>query len=110
MISMDKKYRYRNGQDARILCTDRPLGLPVVSMTDRGALIEHTIEGLYTTHEAEWDLVEIRPKIHVQCWVNVYHNGRTEAYNTKQEANLADGSCAENPRIGCIHFEKEVEA
>lgn len=36
MIDMNKTYRYRNGQPARVLCVNRPDAQPVVSMAKNG--------------------------------------------------------------------------
>lgn len=64
-ISMDKKYRYRNGEPARILCIDaKGIAYPVVSITQHGTTITHCITGEYKVdyRESDWDLIEVMPE------------------------------------------------
>jgi hypothetical protein len=60
MITMDKKYKYYNGEDARILCIDRPFNgnLVVLSMRQNGAIVQSTIEGRSRYCQGEYDLIE----------------------------------------------------
>ncbi len=56
-ITMDKKYAYRNGQSARILCLDRNYkNLNVVSMGLDGIITVHEQNGRGV--ERQWDLIE----------------------------------------------------
>lgn len=58
-ITMDKKYTYRNGESARILCVDRPdADIPVISMRANGALIFHRAYGKEYSDVFEWELIE----------------------------------------------------
>jgi len=61
MISMTKKYRYRNGEEARILCVDGfDKTYPIVSMTPSGQSLLHHISGeSLNPDNREYDLVEI---------------------------------------------------
>jgi hypothetical protein len=63
MISMDKKYKYRNGEPARVLCVDRANSqMPVVSLTADGAITLHTKAGGYLVEcEGDLDLIEVSP-------------------------------------------------
>lgn len=70
MISMDKKYRYRNGEEARILCVDRPEGglnnTPVASMDVKSGYIYcHYSDGTSEDKKPERDLIEISPYDHI---------------------------------------------
>jgi len=61
---MSKKYRYRNGESARILCIDgNNCKYPVVSMDKNGYLFTHTEEGLFAKQgrDHHYDLVEDMP-------------------------------------------------
>jgi len=62
-IQLDKKYRYRNGEPARILCIDAPGAEPVFSLTRTGAVHGHTADGIYYGKEVEshLDLIEVLP-------------------------------------------------
>jgi len=61
MIDIDKKYMYRNGEIARILCVDRPFGdnLPVLSMRPNGAIVQSQIDGKSQCWQGEFDLIEV---------------------------------------------------
>ena len=57
-ITMDKKYTYRNGQSARILCLDRNYKhLNIVSMGLDGIITVHEQNGRGV--ERQWDLIEV---------------------------------------------------
>jgi len=67
MIIMTKKYRYENGELARILCTDGfDKEYPVVSMTPNGQAIDHTAIGLPKSWRNEYQLIEITPYTHIK--------------------------------------------
>jgi len=106
MISMTKKYRYRNGLSARVLCIDGVQAQPVVSMDAKGTIRRHCCAGMYfePQRESVWDLVEVKQK--VKCWVNVYKDGITYAFNSRQDA---DNAAMRYVRVACIYFEKEIE-
>jgi hypothetical protein len=63
MISMDKKYKYRNGEPARVLCVDRANStVPVVALTKDGVITLHTDTGRYLIElESGLDLIEVNP-------------------------------------------------
>jgi hypothetical protein len=72
MIEMTKKYRYRNGEPARIICVDRPHEIfKVISMSEKGILEFHTINGTADyDHNTDFDLIECKEK--KVLWLNVY--------------------------------------
>lgn len=59
-IDITKKYRYRNGKPARILCTDAPGRFPVISLDEDGDPWCHTETGEICDVDSEWDLIEVR--------------------------------------------------
>ena len=76
MIDMKKQYRTRDGRDVRILCVDGPnpkypvLGIignerSVCFWTNTG---NYNTDGLFTV----LDLIEVKPKIVVERWVNIF--------------------------------------
>lgn len=73
MISMDKKYRYRNGEPARILCIDANGRYPVVSLNEEGSVIFHNKDGAIG-EEYGWNLIEdtkyadFKDNEEVVCW------------------------------------------
>lgn len=75
MISMDKKYKYRNGEPAIILCVDSGYDeYPVISLTPEGGAIFHKVNGEYEDIESSRDLIEIskyadfKDNEEVVCW------------------------------------------
>ena len=71
MIAMDKQYRYRNGEPARVLCVDRPNDWTVVSMGDTGSLHLHQNDGRSSMMKTEHvrDLIEVVPLWRGAVWV-----------------------------------------
>lgn len=63
MITLEKKYTYRNGEPARVLCIDAP-GPPqtVVALDIRGMATYHFPDGAYTSSDTPdpRDLIEAR--------------------------------------------------
>lgn len=56
---MDKKYKYRNGEQAKVLCTDGYMeDHPVVSMKENGNLYVHRNTGEWD-FDNSFDLIEI---------------------------------------------------
>lgn len=78
MIDITKQYTYKNGEPARILCTDRPNfgDLVVLSMRPNGDVLPHLSGGECTFPSTiEFDLVEVwLPKEGelVFCWKEGY--------------------------------------
>lgn len=59
MISMDKKYKYRNGEPARILCIDSgDENWPVISLTKNSGVMFHQPNGEFEAMESSRDLIE----------------------------------------------------
>jgi hypothetical protein len=110
MISMNKEYKYRNGEPARVLCVDRMCyksthTYSVVSMSRDGSPRQHYNDGRCPGGvNTPWDLIEVTPKIKVDCWMNIYPNCLS-CRDTKAEAD----KYAEVNRIACIHIVREVE-
>lgn len=98
MISMDKKYRYRHGGEARILAVDAPANQPVISMSmsgpDKGSIYRHRADGRFSSSgvESPRDLIEVKPD--VVKYANVYSgslaapHGIGPSYDSLQTANL----------------------
>jgi hypothetical protein len=109
MISMDKKYKYRNGQPARILCVDRKEFnanhvYPVISLGQDGALRYHHYDGV-RPGDCSWDLFEVKPKTKVDFWINIYPTYRGTMHDTEAAARCM----ADEGVIARLHFEAEVE-
>ena len=96
MISMDKKYRTRDGRDVRILCVDGPEDYPVIGLVEGDQSPNSwTIEGSWiVAGEAdEEDLIEYHEPDIRTIWVNVYVS-HVEPFQTRNVAELnAAHSC-----------------
>lgn len=64
---MEGKYKYRNGEPARVLCVDGGDEYhPVISITKNGVVVSHSITGNFfnpSKQEHEFDLI-----IHIPLW------------------------------------------
>ena len=82
MISMDKKYRTRDGREVRLLCVDRKGEYPVIGL----------IDDIIVTWTAQYaaDLIEVMPE--VVRWVNVYPTAAMAVvYETREYAERRSG-------------------
>jgi hypothetical protein len=88
MIDINRKYRYRNGEEARILCVDRPNdnGFGVVSCDKKGDLHTHTPDGLYgnSMENHLYDLIEVKDK--KVLWLGIDDQGYSGTYDSSQLA------------------------
>jgi hypothetical protein len=107
MISMDKKYRTRDGREVRIYALDGISPSPV-----HGAFL--TIDGWATCNwtktgekflvgESFIDLVEVKPRIKRTVWLNVY--AREDRPSTKKQAD----EHAFDTRLACVRVEIDCE-
>jgi hypothetical protein len=103
MIDIKKQYKTRDGREVRIYATDGEDDYPV-----HGAV--KPINGkwfpsLWTPSgracnpiiDSKLDLIEVKPRIKREVWVNVYDIG-CSTYTTKEMANL----CASSTRLACV--------
>lgn len=112
MIDKSKTYRTRDGREVRIYATDGAAELTVhgaVKLEDGwevcgwrsdGRLGGYTITGS--------DLIEVKPRIKREVWVNVYpeESGmNTHAHECKKAAN----DCAGPSRIACVRLTIDCE-
>jgi hypothetical protein len=95
-ISMDRKYAYRNGEPARILCVDgNDVVFPVIAMDRYGIVTKHNREGKLADHnphivgeiKRDEDLIEVK-EVQV-LWINVYKNGQTSTHRSDYAADLS---------------------
>ena len=103
MININKTYRTRDGREVRIYAMDGVEEYPV-----HGA-VRSTCGGWYS---ATWtmqgekckgnstleDLVEVKPRIQREYWINMYPQGGTNFYNTREFAD----KYTDNTRIACV--------
>lgn len=105
IIDITKKYRYRNGEPARILCVVAPGNHPVVAMNIRGDITRHTESGIGRSI-SDGELVEIKEEKRLEFWVNINKSGVEGKayiggmdYTSKEHADKHSSVC----RIACKH-------
>ena len=109
MIDPKKTYRTRDGREVRIYAVDGRPGLTVHGAIKRGDGWEvcgwrsDGRLGVYTTTDS--DLVEVRPRIKREMWVNVYPHEETT-----WPCRTAADECASGDRIACVRVEIDVDA
>lgn len=113
MIDISKKYRTRDGREVRVLMTDGgDWNCPVIAAyKDRNGYwwpLHLTAEGRHSPsgREHPLDLIEIKPRIYREVWVNVYAEGR--GINAFQSRESAD-ECACAGRIACVKVTIDCE-
>ena len=116
MISKDKTYRTRDGSEVRIYAVDGdmpyivhgaikyPCGWNPASWTDNGAYDADN------SNPDAMDLIEVRPRIQREVWVNVYPDNTSDAvgataYYMKQYADQH----AFKHRIACVKLVIDCE-
>ena len=113
MIDMAKQYRTRDGREVRLLMTDGggSGGSPVIgAIKDRdGSWFPccWAANGWYhPLGGGSYDLIEVRPRIKREYWMNVYPSEMGNVtYLTKEVADKA----ADSDRIACVRVEIDVE-
>ena len=111
MISMDKEYRTRNGFPVEVLKvdlrnTDYPVAVVVTTEDGSQGIFSRTSTGrVVPNRESGGDLVEVKPRIKQDAWLNVYAERRPCAHLTKEEADKIAG----NDRIACVKVEIDYE-
>ena len=115
MIDPKKQYKTRDGREVRIYAVDGGGTYPV-----HGAIFED----LEWNHQSwaedgrfdcckggagdELDLIEVKPRIKREVWVNVYEDGHVSLpYKTQQIANAWAGGSS--TRIACVKLTIDVE-
>lgn len=87
-ISMDKKYRTRDGRDVRLLCVDGPLENPICGLVSGGDFpMCWRPDGSYISREHPLDLIEYHEPDIRTIWVNVYE-GKTSAFVCETDARM----------------------
>ena len=76
LISTDKKYKTRDGREARVLCIDNYYGdsdFPVIALVE-GETSTYTVAGGFYSHrEDDEDLIEVPEE--KELWVEIFYTG-----------------------------------
>ena len=113
MIDPKKTYRTRDGREVRILMTDGgDWGFPVIAAykdaDGRWWPLHITADGRHCADKAvqsALDLIEVKPRIKREMWVNVYWHSIGVGMETKEVAD----SYARPDRIACVKLTIDCE-
>ena len=113
LISMDKQYKTRDGRAVEVLKIDvmnehYPVVVVITEKCGGEVVLPRTSTGhvLFdrVNKESRGDLIEVKPRIKRDLWVNVYMNTST-TYDNKEDANKYGGI----NRIACVKIEIDCE-
>ena len=111
MIDPKKTYKTRDGREVRILMTDGgDWSFPVIAAfkdkDGRWWPLHLTSVGRLGAHESALDLIEVKPRIKREVWVNVYPHPLSDCvYNDKQTSDTRAG----HARIACVKLVIDCE-
>ena len=114
LISMDKQYKTRDGRAVEVLKIDvmnehYPVAVVITEKCGGEVVLSRTSTGhvLFdrVNRESPGDLVEVKPRIKRNAWLNLYPNRRPCSHSTKKEADKIAGKT----RIACIKVEIDCE-
>ena len=109
MIDKNKTYRTRDGREVRIYATDGYPSLTVhgaIKLEDGWEIVAWRSDGRLGGYaESDSDLIEVKPRIKCDVWVNVYHGGIVNVRYTKADAD----DDATSDRIACVQLTIDCE-
>ncbi len=113
MIDIIKQYRTRDGREVRIYATDGEDRYPIhgavktkngdwslMFWTSTGKAYNSAIDSIY-------DLIEVKPRIKREVWLNVYPDPRDDAVHSSKEG--ADTCAMLHRRIACVKLTIDCE-
>lgn len=107
-VEMGRTYRTRDGREVRIYAVDglgnREVHGAIYTPKDGWEHRAWFPDGMMYTYPSGADLVEVRPRIKREVWVNLYPNG-VNAMRSREQAD----DCACDTRIACVRVEIDVE-
>jgi hypothetical protein len=105
---MDKQYRTKDGQKVRIYAVDHWGEYPVVGAVLCGTCwvtISWREDGVCSsTNGSNLTLVEVKPRIQREYWVNVKHNDYSSLHYTRKAADTYP-----DDRIACVKITIDCE-
>jgi len=108
MFDITKTYRTRCGYPVKLYRTDAKGDCPVQGSIDIGpyeSIGQWGFDGAHPTIE-QYDLIEVKPRIQREVWVNVYDRPKGEfLYKTREEADER----ATHDRLACVKLPIDCE-
>lgn len=113
-IEMGKTYRTRDGREVRIYAVDGGLDAEIHgAVLDKGGnwlTRAWCSNGSYAGPAGSpCDLIEVRPRIKRDVWVNVYEGGWVYSYSNRADADRAELSAGRYGRLVCVKLTIDVE-
>ena len=113
MIDKNKQYRTRDGREVRIYATDGkgPASVVQGAVNAGDGWVPHSwyADGMYRYGKDGADLIEVKPRIKREVWVNVYRHEDGfeffEARDSKPDADAFSGDA----RIACVRLTIDCE-
>ena len=111
MIDKSKTYRTRDGREVRIYATDGVGSHPVhgaIKNPDGWRQATWMHDGYWASVDMGSDLIEVKPRIKREVWVNVYPNESAISdmvHMSRKEADFA----ASSGRIACVRLTIDCE-
>lgn len=108
-IDLTKPVQTRDGRPVRIVCTDAPGSCPVVGFcTELSPGQKYTAPETWTAEGAYLpgceddyrDLINVPKKI--ERWHNIYDDGSSNVFLTRDDADADDESSSDFKRVACI--------
>ena len=112
MIDKNKQYHTRQGQEVRIYAVDGDEDMPI-----HGAILtKHGWKVNSWASDGKWcpnmsdgvDLIELKPRIKREVWVNVYRGRETDWVTMHDERDEADNDRG-GPCIACVKLTIDCE-
>lgn len=108
MIDLSKTYRTRDGREVKLFMTDGGGSFPIIGVYAVGNewIANHwLVDGSCSTRTSNpYDLIEVKPRIKREAWVNVYADGVLSIYSRREVANMHDVT-----RLACIKITIDCE-
>ncbi len=109
MIELGKQYKTRDGSEVRIYAVDGDEEMPIHG----SILTKHGWKVNSWARDGRWcpamshrnDLIEVKPRIKREVWVNVYPNGTSRSF---EEKRFADEHAMDH-RIACVKLVIDCE-
>ena len=109
MIDKSKQYRTRDGREVRIYATDGKGPASVVhgavNSGDGWLGYSWYADGMYRHGQDGADLIEVKPRIKRDVWLNVYPDTEGVFWHSKEEADRQ----ALDKRIACVKITIDCE-
>jgi len=109
MIDPNKTYRTRDGREVRIYAVDGGANRQVhgAYATEFGwTQCSWPADGMMSANPTPWDLIEVKPRIHREVWVNVYEDYQ---FLTCHHDQGAANWHAKPNRIACVKLTIDCE-